>query len=256
MSLLTPKSNLHIQKIKRHYPSLLSETNKETSQAAYKPAVHIALPYYQSLPQAKSKININIWKELLQCRAPALKTAIQDLNIRYAHTISNTMKPTTVLQRPRKPTSVVDLILPDNTSVINVNVLLPSDKTFESPRAKDFGQDETVLQTDPTSGNLITLEGWLNIEVELVDKEDSIRMMYLQMYDEYFNAIGEFIKDPAGQCPPSDPEIFVSPTEFQYLPCSAIGAREAQPSQAVYMVDRKDLIDKSLNIKFIPLPPI
>ncbi|CAL8138593.1 unnamed protein product [Orchesella dallaii] len=73
-------------------------------------------------------------------------------------------------------------------------------------------------------------------------------MMYLQMYDEYFNAIGEFIKDPAEQCPPSDPEIFVSPTEFQYLPCSAIGAREAQPSQAVYMVDRKDLIDKSLNL--------
>ncbi|CAL8132519.1 unnamed protein product [Orchesella dallaii] len=105
-----------------------------------------------------------------------------------------------------------------------------------------------VQQTDPSTGKILTLEGWLHIEVELVDKEDSIRMMYLQMYDEYFNAIGEFIRDPTEQCTSSDPEIFVSPTEFQYLPCSAIGAREAQPSQAVYMVDRKDLNDKSLNI--------
>ncbi|CAL8140415.1 unnamed protein product [Orchesella dallaii] len=103
-----------------------------------------------------------------------------------------------------------------------------------------------VQQTDPPSGKLMTLEGWLHIEFELVDKQDSIRIIYVQMYDEYFNAIGEFVKDPTEQCPPSDPEDYVTPTEFQVLPCSAIGAREAKPSQAVYMVHSEDLIDKSL----------
>ncbi|CAL8140465.1 unnamed protein product [Orchesella dallaii] len=103
-----------------------------------------------------------------------------------------------------------------------------------------------VQQTEPVSDKKITLEGWLHIEVELVDKQDSIRLMYVQMYDEYFNAIGEFVKDPTEQCPPSDPEDYVTPTEFQVLPCSAIGSREAKPSQALYMVHSEDLIDKSL----------
>ncbi|CAL8126114.1 unnamed protein product [Orchesella dallaii] len=105
-----------------------------------------------------------------------------------------------------------------------------------------------VQQTDPSTGKLITLQGWLHIEVELVDKEDSIRMMYAQMYDEHLNAIGEFVKDPTEQCPSSDPENYVSPTVYQYLPCSAIGAREAKPSQAVYMVHPDELIDKLLNV--------
>ncbi|CAL8134412.1 unnamed protein product [Orchesella dallaii] len=105
-----------------------------------------------------------------------------------------------------------------------------------------------VQQTDPSTGKLITLQGWLHIEVELLDKEDSILMMYAQLYDEYFNAIGEFVKDPTEQCPSSDPQNYVSPTVYQYLPCSAIGAREAKPSEAVYMVNPDELIDTSLNI--------
>ncbi|CAL8147407.1 unnamed protein product [Orchesella dallaii] len=105
-----------------------------------------------------------------------------------------------------------------------------------------------VQQTDPSTGKLITLQGWLHIEVELVDEEDSILMMYAQMYDEHLNAIGEFVKDPTEQCPSSDPQNYVSPTVYQYLPCSAIGAREAKPSEAVYMVNPDELVDKSLNV--------
>ncbi|CAL8140781.1 unnamed protein product [Orchesella dallaii] len=104
----------------------------------------------------------------------------------------------------------------------------------------------SVQQRKKGTGELITLPGWLHIEVELVDTGDSFRMIYTQMYDEYFNAIGEFVNDPTEQCPSSNPEEYVSPTEFQYLPCSAIGAREAKASQAVYMVHSDDLIDKSL----------
>ncbi|CAL8141571.1 unnamed protein product [Orchesella dallaii] len=105
---------------------------------------------------------------------------------------------------------------------------------------------QSVEQRKNGTGELITLHGWLHIEVEVVDTADSIRMIYAQMYDEYFNAIGEFVKDPSEQCPSSNPAEYVSPTEFQYLPCSAIGAREAKASQAVYMVHSDDLIDKSL----------
>ncbi|CAL8144732.1 unnamed protein product [Orchesella dallaii] len=105
-----------------------------------------------------------------------------------------------------------------------------------------------VQQTDPSTDKLITLQGWLHIELELVDEEDSILMMYAQMYDEHLNAIGEFVKDPTEQCPSSDPQNYVSPTVYQYLPCSAIGAREAKPSEAVYMVNPHELIDKSLNV--------
>ncbi|CAL8139100.1 unnamed protein product [Orchesella dallaii] len=104
----------------------------------------------------------------------------------------------------------------------------------------------SVQQRKNGTGELITLPGWLHIEVELVDTGDSFRMIYAQMYDEYFNAIGEFVKDPTEQCPSSNPAEYVSPTEFQYLPCSAIGAREAKASQAVYMVHSDDLVDSSL----------
>ncbi|CAL8113310.1 unnamed protein product [Orchesella dallaii] len=110
-----------------------------------------------------------------------------------------------------------------------------------------------VQQTDPSTGKLITLQGWIHVEVELVDKEDSIRMMYLQMYDEYFNAVGEFVKDPTEQCPSSDPQNYVSPTVYQYLPCSAIPVREPKPAEALYMVHPDELIDKSLNVaKYFP----
>ncbi|CAL8140849.1 unnamed protein product [Orchesella dallaii] len=105
---------------------------------------------------------------------------------------------------------------------------------------------QSVQQRKNGTGELITLHGWFHIEVEVVDTADSIRMIYAQMYDEHFNAIGEFVKDPTEQCPSSNPAEYVSPTEFQYLPCSAIGARESKASQAVYMVHSDDLIDKSL----------
>ncbi|CAL8138992.1 unnamed protein product [Orchesella dallaii] len=64
-----------------------------------------------------------------------------------------------------------------------------------------------------------TLQGWLHIEVELVDKSDSIRMIYAQMYDEYFNAIGEFIKDPIEQCPSTQPPNFC---ESHSIPISSL----------------------------------
>ncbi|ODM86923.1 hypothetical protein Ocin01_19759 [Orchesella cincta] len=110
-----------------------------------------------------------------------------------------------------------------------------------------------VQQTD-ASGKKHTLAGWLHFEVELVDdKNDSIRMVFAQMYDEYFNAIGEFVKDPVEQCVASDPDKFVSPSVYQYLPCSAIGAREEKASQALYMIHSGDLVNKSLNgSKYLP----
>ncbi|ODM89370.1 hypothetical protein Ocin01_17314 [Orchesella cincta] len=46
-----------------------------------------------------------------------------------------------------------------------------------------------VQQTD-ASGTKHTLAGWLHFEVELVDPNDSIRMVYAQMSDEHYNAWG------------------------------------------------------------------
>ncbi|CAL8068963.1 unnamed protein product [Orchesella dallaii] len=54
-------------------------------------------------------------------------------------------KSATGAERPHKPTSVGDLTLANNKSVINGNVLLPADKTFGCTGAKEFPQDETVL---------------------------------------------------------------------------------------------------------------
>ncbi|CAL8139228.1 unnamed protein product [Orchesella dallaii] len=84
-----------------------------------------------------------------------------------------------------------------------------------------------VQQTDK-SGTKHTLAGWLHLEVELRDKSDQIRMIYAQMYDEYYNAVGEFVMDPTEQCQASKPDLYLTPTPYQYLPCSAIGAREAK----------------------------
>ncbi|ODN06372.1 hypothetical protein Ocin01_00306 [Orchesella cincta] len=99
-----------------------------------------------------------------------------------------------------------------------------------------------VQQTD-SNGTTHLLNGWLHIEIELVDKSDSIRFVYAQVDDDLFNAIGEFVTDPLEQCPPSDPSVFLGPTPYQVLPCSAVGPREVKPSQAVYMVAKQDLLD-------------
>ncbi|CAL8118579.1 unnamed protein product [Orchesella dallaii] len=110
-----------------------------------------------------------------------------------------------------------------------------------------------VQQTD-SNGTKYTLAGWLHLEVELTNKSDQIRMIYAQMYDEYYNAVGEFVTDPTEQCKASDPDLYLSPSPYQYLPCSAIGAREAKPSQAVYMVHRGDIVDESVKTSPVYLP--
>ncbi|CAL8104395.1 unnamed protein product [Orchesella dallaii] len=110
-----------------------------------------------------------------------------------------------------------------------------------------------VKQTD-VNGTNHTLTGWLHLEVELKDKKDQIRMIYAQMYDEYYNAVGEFVTDPTEQCQASNPDTYITPTPYQYLPCSAIGSREAKPSQALYMVARVDLKDQAVKNSPIYLP--
>ncbi|ODM89154.1 hypothetical protein Ocin01_17528, partial [Orchesella cincta] len=89
------------------------------------------------------------------------------------------------------------------------------------------------------------LAGWVHIELKLLDPTDEIRIIYLQMRDEFFNAIGEFVMDPAEQCPSNDEDVFVSPTNKQFLPCTATGLRETAPSQALYMVSREILLDET-----------
>lgn len=94
------------------------------------------------------------------------------------------------------------------------------------------------------------LQGWLYVEVELKDENDEILAIYVQMMDEEFNAVGQFVTDPQEQCPEREDtqgsEIFGQPTAYQVLPCSAVGFREVKVSQAVFMVRRQALYDDQL----------
>ncbi|CAL8138828.1 unnamed protein product [Orchesella dallaii] len=134
----------------------------------------------------------------------------------------------------------------------------PYDWNNHTARSKELCDEEdkfakmriySVQQTDK-KGVKHTLSGWLHVEVELTD---SIRMIYGQMNDEYFSSIGEFITDPNEQCAPSNPSTILTPTPYQYIPCSAIGAREPKPGNAIYMVANEDLFNKSIvNTPYLP----
>jgi len=88
-----------------------------------------------------------------------------------------------------------------------------------------------VKQTGP-DGVERTLHGWLHIELQLLDPTDELRIVYLQMKDQYFNAIGEFVMDPEEDCANNDASLFVSPPVYQFL----LGLRNSTNSPAVYMV--------------------
>ncbi|CAL8143306.1 unnamed protein product [Orchesella dallaii] len=99
-----------------------------------------------------------------------------------------------------------------------------------------------VKQSGP-DGVERTMKGWLHIELKLLHPDDEFRIVYLQMRDEYFNAIGEFVSDPKEQCPSNDETLFTSPTSKQFLPCTATGLRETTSSQALYVVHPDILLD-------------
>ncbi|CAL8131846.1 unnamed protein product [Orchesella dallaii] len=93
-NLMLPKSNLHIQTIPLHYPNLLpnfQSCSNQNDQINNQQSVYVILPYYQSIPNLKIKLNKCIIQSLMKCRSTALKKAVLDLNIQYAHTIPNQM---------------------------------------------------------------------------------------------------------------------------------------------------------------------
>lgn len=79
------------------------------------------------------------------------------------------------------------------------------------------------------------MAGWLHVSIKLKDPNDEILAIYVQMRDEYFNAIGEFLTNEHEQCDADDKEL-AQPSKFQVLPCSAVGLREARVSTALFMV--------------------
>lgn len=98
---------------------------------------------------------------------------------------------------------------------------------------------EVEIRTFAVKQNGVVMTGWLHFEVELKDRHDKIMAIYVQVRDEYFNAIGEFVTKEDEQCP-ADTKL-ATPSKYQILPCSAVGFREAKISNAVFMT-RKDLL--------------
>lgn len=97
-------------------------------------------------------------------------------------------------------------------------------------------------------GNI--MNGWLHIQFKLMDWQDEIIAIYVQMRDEYFNAIGEFITNSNEQCGSAD-QALAQPSEFQVLPCSAVGLREAKVSTALYMVQAHALRNRGAGERYL-----
>ncbi|ODM89155.1 hypothetical protein Ocin01_17529 [Orchesella cincta] len=121
-----------------------------------------------------------------------------------------------------------------------VDLVDPCDRTNE------FEMKMYAVKQKGMDGVERALAGWVHIELKLLDPSDEIRIVYLQMRDEYFNAVGEFVRDSNEQCPSSDEDLIVSPTNKQFLPCTATGLRETAPSQALYMVSREILLNETV----------
>lgn len=94
------------------------------------------------------------------------------------------------------------------------------------------------------------MAGWLHVSIKLVDPTDEILAIYIQMRDEYFNAIGEFITDEDEQCGAADAQL-AQPSKYQVLPCSAVGLREAEVATALFMVQPDTLTNRSAGEKFL-----
>ncbi|CAL8129205.1 unnamed protein product [Orchesella dallaii] len=114
-----------------------SSHSKESSQSPTSTVEGTIAP----LPHIVNRINASENKQQVKNDAISSTTILDKFPSNPTHATESA----TGEQRPHKPTSVVDLTIPNNKSVINVNLLLPADKTFESTRAKEFPQDETVL---------------------------------------------------------------------------------------------------------------
>lgn len=99
---------------------------------------------------------------------------------------------------------------------------------YHSKKNSEFcvPQSTVEMRTFAVKQNGIVMNGWLHFEIELKDKSDEIYGMYIQVRDEWFNAIGEFVSKPEEQCPTTTK--LAQPSIFQYMPCSAVGFREAK----------------------------
>lgn len=88
-------------------------------------------------------------------------------------------------------------------------------------------EDQVEIRTLAVKQNGVIMTGWLHFEIELMDKTDEIYGIYIQVRDEWFNAIGEFVNKEEEQCKPTTAGL-VTPTPYQVMPCSAVGFREAK----------------------------
>lgn len=84
-----------------------------------------------------------------------------------------------------------------------------------------------TIKTYAVKQDGVVMSGWLHFEIELTDQTDKILAVYVQVRDEVFNAVGEFVQNPEEQCGATKPYL-VTPTPYQILPCSAVGRREAR----------------------------
>lgn len=88
-----------------------------------------------------------------------------------------------------------------------------------------------------SNNNCELLQGWLKFEVTLSNPSESILAAYIQIRDEHFNAIGTIVPESEASCPSNTPGA-AYPSEFQVLPCSAMGHREPKNSHAIFMADQ------------------
>lgn len=112
------------------------------------------------------------------------------------------------------------------------------------------GENIVKMQIHAVKQDGVVMAGWLHVSIQLVDPSDEILAIYIQMRDEYFNAIGEFITEEDEQCG-TDNQKLAQPSKYQVLPCSAVGLREAEVATALFMVQPSILTDRAAGEKFL-----
>lgn len=87
--------------------------------------------------------------------------------------------------------------------------------------------DVVEIRTYAVKQNGVVMQGWLHFEVLFWDHSDSIMGIYIQVRDEWYNAIGEFVTKQNESCAATTFAV-PAPSPYQVLPCSAVGSREVK----------------------------
>lgn len=112
------------------------------------------------------------------------------------------------------------------------------------------GDNLVILKVHAVKQDKDVMSGWLHFSIKLVDLLDEILAIYIQVRDEYHNAIGEFVTESKEQCEADDPDL-AQPSEYQVLPCGAVGLREAEVATALFMAQPDALQNRTAGERYL-----